>query len=294
MDTEAQCIGVIGVPMDLGTHLRGVDMGPSAIRVAGLHEKLTALGYRVHDRGNLAVASAHAAQEAGKKFEKLSSPKSKSLCFMPLVAQACIELAAAVEQSLDENEIPLILGGDHSIAMGSMGGLARYGKKKSKSYGLLWIDAHGDCNTPETTPSGNIHGMPMAVALGHGPKPLTRLAGVHPMVKPAKTVLLAARDLDKGERDNLKSFGVRVYTMRELDERGVFPCMKEALTSFERRYRRISSVIRHRQPRSERRAGRRHAGLRRSDHSRGPPYYGAGRGFERDAQLRTGRSQSDA
>lgn len=224
-----QTIGLIGVPMDLGTHLRGVDMGPSAIRVAGLNAKLEALGYRVHDRGNLTVSSALAAQEAGKKFQKLSSPKSKSLCFMPLVAQACAELSTAVEQSLDEDELPLVLGGDHSIAMGTLGGLARYGKKKSKRYGLLWIDAHGDCNTPETSPSGNIHGMPMAVVLGHGAKQLTGLAGIRPIAQPAQTVLLAARDLDAGERDNLKRFGVRVFTMRELDERGVFPCMKEAL-----------------------------------------------------------------
>ena len=229
MNPESKSIGLIGVPMDLGTHLRGVDMGPSAIRVAGLNGKLEALGYRVHDRGNVRVSSALAAQEAEKKFEKLSSPKSKSLCFMPLVAEACAELANAVEQSLDANEIPLVLGGDHSIAMGSLGGLARYGKKNSKRYGLLWIDAHGDCNTPETSPSGNIHGMPMAVALGHGPKQLTGLAGIRPMIQATKTVVLAARDLDPGERDNLKRFGVHVYTMRQLDERGVFPCMKEAL-----------------------------------------------------------------
>ncbi len=224
-----QRIGLIGVPMDLGTHLRGVDMGPSAIRVAGLNAKLESLGYVVHDRGNVSVTSAHAALEAEKKFEKLSSPKSKSLCFAPLVAQVCTELALKVEESLDQNEIPLVLGGDHSIAMGTLGGLARHGQKTKKKYGLLWVDAHGDCNTPETSPSGNIHGMPMAVALGHGAKLLTGLAGVRPMVQAARTVLLGARDLDRGERDNIKRFGFHVYTMRQLDERGVFACMKEAL-----------------------------------------------------------------
>ena len=222
-------IGLIGVPMDLGTHLRGVDMGPSAIRVAGLNAKLESLGYRVHDRGNVSVTSAHAALEAGRRFSKLQSPRSKSLCFAPLVARVCSELALRVENSLGHGEIPLVLGGDHSIAMGTLGGLARHGKHTGKKFGLLWVDAHGDCNTVETSPSGNIHGMPMAAALGHGPKLLTRLAGVRPMLAASRTVLLGARDLDAGERENIKHFGIHVYTMRQLDERGVYECMKEAL-----------------------------------------------------------------
>lgn len=226
---DAPRIGIIGVPMDLGTHLRGVDMGPSAIRVAGLNAKLASLGYRVHDRGNVNVTSANAELEAERKSSRLSSPRSKSLCFAPLVARVCAELALRVEKSLDQQEIPLVLGGDHSIAMGTLGGLARHGKRHGKNFGLLWVDAHGDCNTIETSPSGNIHGMPMAVALGHGPKLLTRLAGVHPMIQSARTVLLGARDLDLGERTNIKRFGMHVYTMRQLDERGVFECMKEAL-----------------------------------------------------------------
>lgn len=222
-------IALIGVPMDLGAHLRGVDMGPSAIRVAGLNAKLEALGYRVHDRGNVSVTAAAAALEAGRKLARFSSPKSKSLCFAPLVAQVCAELAGRVEKSLDQKEIPLVLGGDHSIAMGTLGGIARFAKKSGKKFGLLWIDAHGDCNTPETSPSGNIHGMPVAVALGHGAKLLTNLAGTRPMVEAGRTVLFGARDLDVGERENIKRFGIRVFTMRELDERGVCVCMKEAL-----------------------------------------------------------------
>lgn len=222
-------IAIIGVPMDLGTHLRGVDMGPSAIRVAGLNEKLKTLGYNVIDTGNIEVTSAHAAIEAERKLARLSSPKSKSLCFAPLVAQVCTQLAARVEKTLDRKQIPLVLGGDHSIAMGTLGGLARFAKKSKKKFGLIWVDAHGDCNTPETSPSGNIHGMPMAAALGHGLRRLTRVAGLSPTIDPAHTVLLGARDLDFGERENIRKFGIRVYTMRQLDERGVLACMSEAL-----------------------------------------------------------------
>ncbi|HLX62711.1 MAG TPA: arginase [Planctomycetota bacterium] len=226
---DAPRIGLIGVPMDLGTHLRGVDMGPSAIRVAGINAKLASLGYRVHDRGNVSVTSAHAASEAERKSSRLSSPRSKSLCFAPLVARVCSDLSLRVEKSLDNGEIPLVLGGDHSIAMGTLGGLARHAKKHGKKFGLLWVDAHGDCNTVETSPSGNIHGMPMAVALGHGPRLLTGIAGVRPMMAAARTVLMGARDLDLGERANIKRFGIHVYTMRQLDERGVFECVREAL-----------------------------------------------------------------
>jgi arginase len=210
--------------MDLGTHLRGVDMGPSAIRIAGLKEKLEGLGLRVHDLGNLSVPHASVASP-GEKPKTLK----KRLSFAPPVARVCKELMHAVERSLDRRETPLVLGGDHSIAMGTLGGIARYAKKRRKKFGLLWVDAHGDCNTPETTPSGNIHGMPMAVALGHGPRLLTQLAGVKPMIDPQHTVVMGARDLDKGERENIKRFGVRVYTMREIDERGVSVCMREAL-----------------------------------------------------------------
>jgi len=159
----------------------------------------------------------------------LANPKAKSLLFAPLVQKVCVELAAKVEKSLDHREIPLVLGGDHSIAMGTLGGLARFGKRTRRKYGLLWVDAHGDCNTLQTSPSGNIHGMPMAVALGYGPRALTHFAGISPLVDPAHTVLLAARDLDPGERENIKRFGIRVFTMRQLDERGVYNCMEEAL-----------------------------------------------------------------
>jgi arginase len=224
MAKKKKTIAVIGVPMDLGTHLRGVDMGPSAIRIAGLNDKLLTLGVRIHDMGNIVVPHAHAA-----KREEDAVRRKHDLRFAPPIARACRQLMHAVEEAFDRGEAPLILGGDHSIAMGSLAGVARYSRKRKKRTGLLWVDAHGDCNTPETTPSGNIHGMPMAVALGRGPDLLTRLAGFTPMMEPQRTVLLGARDLDPGERENIKRFGVHVFTMRQIDERGVSVCMQEAL-----------------------------------------------------------------
>jgi len=215
-------ISLLGVPMDLGTHLRGVDMGPSAIRIAGLNEKLRGLGLRVRDLGNLSVPHAHVARESADKG-------ARAMPFAPPIARVCRELMLTVERELQRGETPLVLGGDHSIAMGTLGGIARYAKKAKKKFGLLWVDAHGDCNTPQTSPSGNIHGMPMAAALGHGVPMFTNLAGVSPMIDPTRTVLLGARDLDLGERENIKKFGIHVFTMRQIDERGVSVCMQEAL-----------------------------------------------------------------
>jgi len=221
MASRKKTIAVTGVPMDLGTHLRGVDMGPSAIRIAGLNDKLRALGLKIRDLGNLSVPHAHAAPE------KDLGPKA--LPFAPPIVKVCKQLMHSVEATLLAGEIPLILGGDHSIAMGTLAGVARYARKTKKKFGLLWVDAHGDCNTAETSPSGNIHGMPLAAALGYGAKALTSFAGVSPTIDASRTVLFGARDLDMGERENIRKFGVRVYTMREIDERGVPDCMREAL-----------------------------------------------------------------
>ena len=231
MPAKAKSIALIGVPMDLGTHLRGVDMGPSAIRIAGLVEKLSGLGLHINDLGNLNVPHASVAKSTpmGSAGGKKHSGKSIYKTFAPQIAEICKELMQAVESAFDRNEMPLVLGGDHSIALGTVAGLARHAKKAGKRYGLLWVDAHGDCNTPETTPSGNIHGMPMAAILGHGLPMLKNLAGMRPMIAPGKTVLLAARDLDLGERENIKRFGIHVLTMRQIDERGVYACMQEAL-----------------------------------------------------------------
>ncbi|MFH0938770.1 MAG: arginase [Planctomycetota bacterium] len=224
MAGKQKTVSIIGVPMDLGAQLRGVDMGPSAIRIAGLNDKLAGLGLRVRDLGNLSVPHAHAAS-----VEDSLKTRARTLRFAPLIARVCRELMRIVEGALERGETPLVLGGDHSVAIGTLGGVARYARKHKRRFGLLWVDAHGDCNTPKTSPSGNIHGMPLAVALGHGIPMLTGLAGIEPMADPQRTVFLGARDLDEGERRNIKRLGIRAITMREIDERGVSVCMREAL-----------------------------------------------------------------
>jgi arginase len=211
--------------MDLGAHLRGVDMGPSAIRVAGLAEALEELGLSVDDLGNLSVPHASVASPNGSK----SKAERRKPTFAPPIARVCRELSRLVETSLDRGQTPLVLGGDHSIAIGTLAGVARHARKKDRKFGVLWVDAHGDCNTPDTSPSGNIHGMPLAIALGHGPRLLTDLAGKRPMIEAGKTVLLSARDLDLGERQKIKRFGIHVITMRQIDERGLPECAREAL-----------------------------------------------------------------
>ncbi len=215
-------VAVIGVPMDLGSNLRGVDMGPSAIRIAGVVEQLRELGCRIKDFGNVAVPHA-----------SVVGIGSASMRYAEPIKMTCELLATAIESSLEDSNTPVVLGGDHSIAMGTLAGLARYGlsrkRKKRRRYGLLWVDAHADANTPRTTPSGNVHGMPLAVALGRGDKRFTELGGPAPMIDASSAVLLAVRDVDLGERDNLRKLGLRVITMREIDERGVFECTTEAL-----------------------------------------------------------------
>ncbi|MBI3829884.1 MAG: arginase [Planctomycetes bacterium] len=211
-------VAVLGVPMDLGSSLRGVDMGPSAIRIAGLHDRLGHLGLRVKDLGNVDVPHASV---AGK-----GSPRLK---YLHPIRRACRTLSSAVAAALGQGARPLVLGGDHSVAIGTLAGLAKFAQKRRKRFGLLWVDAHGDCNTARTTPSGNIHGMPLAVALGTGNRLLTTLAGHAPMIDPKRTVLFGVRDLDPGERANIRKLGLRAITMREIDEHGVYAMMQEAL-----------------------------------------------------------------
>lgn len=215
---QTSAVAVLGVPMDLGSSLRGVDMGPSAIRIAGLQDRLGRLGLRVKDLGNVDVPHASV---AGMGFPRLK--------YLQPIRRACRTLSAAVDGALSQGARPLVLGGDHSVAIGTLAGLAKFAQKKRKRFGLLWVDAHGDCNTARTTPSGNIHGMPLAVALGAGNRMLTTLAGRAPMIDPKRTVLFGVRDLDPGERSNIRKLGLRAITMREIDEHGVYAMMQEAL-----------------------------------------------------------------
>jgi arginase len=204
--------------MDLGAGRRGVDMGPSAIRIAGLNGALARLGYDVTDAGNVHVHPPEAIER--------TNPRAH---FLPEIAAAAEELATMVESALAESSIPVVLGGDHSIAIGSGAGLASFYRKQGKQVGIIWLDAHTDINTPETTPSGNIHGMPLAVLLGRGAGELTRVAGFAPKVLPEHTAIVGARSVDPGERDLIKSLGIRVFTMTEVDERGMADVIEEAI-----------------------------------------------------------------
>jgi arginase len=213
-----QKVRVIGVPMDLGQSRRGVDMGPSALRVAGLLTRLRQLGCQVDDIGNIPVKQPEE-QPYGEKRAK----------YLNEIAETCRGLAEIVEKSLSESFLPVVLGGDHSIAVGTEAGVASWFRKQSKRVGLLWLDAHGDMNTPDSSPSGNVHGMPLAAVIGYGAPELVDLVGTHPMIEPRNVVLVGIRDLDAKERRLIKDSGVHVLTMRDIDERGLRDVMSEAI-----------------------------------------------------------------
>ncbi len=218
MTRKKRSIDVIGVPVDLGQGRRGVDMGPSAIRIADLEPRLESLGHKVHDEGDLEVMIPET-QPVGQDRLRYKQP----------VLAACDALRRAVEASLERGHFPLVLGGDHSIAIGSVSGSANHAAAAGEALGLIWFDAHGDANTPDTTPSGNIHGMSLAVLLGHGDPDLVGLGGRSPKVQARHAALIGVRDLDPGEREILKSAGVTVYTMRDVDERGMRDVVDEAV-----------------------------------------------------------------
>lgn len=215
---SAKTTNIIGVPLDLGAGRRGVDMGPSAIRVADLNKKLANLGYLVEDAGNVPVTI--------PETQHIGDHQSK---FLKEIIQVCEHLAQLVEKALQENFLPIVLGGDHSIAIGTLGGVASYYQKIQQNIGLIWFDAHADFNTPETSPSGNIHGMPLSAAVGIGPQDLTSLYGICPKIKAQNAVLVGVRDIDGLEKELLVSSAVRVFTMRDIDERGMRSVVEEAI-----------------------------------------------------------------
>jgi len=217
-------VTIIGVLMDLGADRRGVDMGPSAIRVADLNARLAALGYEVTDAGNIAVHN-----------PEMLPIRDLKLKYLPEIVAASETVAERVNAALENGSIPVILGGDHSIAVGSVAGLASFYRRRDQRVGVVWFDAHGDMNTAETTPSGNIHGMPFAAILGRGAKELTHIGGFAPKVYAEDCVLIGARSIDPEEAVSIRSSGVRVVTMRELDERGMSAVMEEAMWIASRR-----------------------------------------------------------
>jgi arginase len=212
-------IAIIGAPLDLGQGRRGVDMGPSAMRVAGLGSRLAALGHTISDLGNIQSPQA----------ESLAGPGHGNARFLQEIAAACQSIADHVAAALAAHQVPLVLGGDHSIAAGTVAGVSHNFRQKNQKIGLLWIDAHADMNTPESSPSGNVHGMPLACCTGVGPDALTRLFGYAPKVDPRNTVLIGIRDVDEMERIHVRDIGVRAFTMRDLDERGMRSVMDEAI-----------------------------------------------------------------
>jgi len=204
--------------MDLGQSRRGVDMGPSALRGAGLQTSIKKLGLQVEDIGNLSV----------KQPEEMPIGEKRAK-YLQEIAETCSDVAAAAEKALSEGFLPLVLGGDHSIAAGAAAGVANHFRKEKKQIGYLWLDAHGDMNTPESSPSGNVHGMPLAAIMGYGAPELVDLLGFKPKAEPGNIVIVGARDLDAQERKIVKKSGVHVFTMRDIDERGMREVMSDAL-----------------------------------------------------------------
>lgn len=209
---------ILGVPLAYGSGMAGVDLGPSALRAAGIRQRVEDLGFTVRDLGDLALD-----QPPGP------ADKNEKLKYLREIRRTCEQLAAQVETVLLEGELPIVLGGDHSIAIGSISGVASYCRTRSQSLGLIWFDAHPDMNTPETTHSGNIHGMPLAALLGRGAPELVNVAGFGPKLDPKLCAHIGARDVEPGERALIHELGIRFFTMREIDERGMSPCIDEAI-----------------------------------------------------------------
>jgi len=211
-------IRVIGVPLDLGQSRRGVDMGPSAVRVAGLEARLEQLGHVVEDAGNIVVAIAEQKKEG--------DPHAK---YLKEITATCIKQADLVLKTLEAGKVPIVLGGDHSVAAGTVSGVAEFYRRQNQKIGLIWIDAHTDINTPDSSPSGNVHGMPLAAIMGLGPPELANVLNFSPKVPPENCVLVGVRDIDAVEKENVRRAGIDVFTMRDIDERGMRTVMEEAL-----------------------------------------------------------------
>ncbi|KMY50288.1 arginase [Peribacillus loiseleuriae] len=210
-------ITIIGMPMDLGQMRRGVDMGPSAIRYAGIVERLGSLNYEVHDIGDIHIGRPEMSIDQDSKLRNLE-----------LIAEKNELLAIEVHKAIENGAFPLVFGGDHSIAIGTLAGVSKH----YENIGVIWYDAHGDLNTAETSPSGNIHGMPLAVSLGLGHPRLTQCGGYTPKIKPENVVIIGARALDEGEKELIKEKGIKVYTMHEIDRIGMTKVIEETIEHF--------------------------------------------------------------
>jgi arginase len=211
-------IAIVGAPLDLGAGRRGVDMGPSALRLAGLNSRLESLGYAVEDLGNVSVAQQESTPTGPENAKYLSQ-----------IAKTCAKLAAMVEAVVESDKFPLVLGGDHSIAVGTVSAISHVFRKRDEKIGLIWIDAHADMNTPESSPSGNVHGMPLACCIGRGPAELTEIFDYSPKIEGRNVVLIGIRDVDLRERKLVRESGVTAFTMRDIDESGLRNVMQQAI-----------------------------------------------------------------
>ena len=210
---------VIGVPLDLGGNRRGVDMGPSAFRIAGIGERPATLGYAITDKGDLPapIPETQVSRDEHKKYIRD-------------IARVCQKVYQTTLASLEEGALPVVLGGDHSVAAGSVAAAAEWAKQsKGLPIGLLWVDAHGDMNTPATSLSGNVHGMPLAALLGHEPAELSKIGTFSPKVLPAHTVLIGIRNLDEREKVAVRNSGVHVFTMKDIDRQGIASIVEQAV-----------------------------------------------------------------
>ncbi len=224
---DKKLISIIGFPMDLGAGRRGVDMGPSALRIARTAEQLEELGHEVEDEGDISIA--------GPESEKVPDPHYR---YMPEIARACSKLASWFNHAMDEGRFPIALGGDHSMAIGSIAGLAQHCARTGKRLGVLWVDAHADLNTPETTPSGNIHGMPMAVSLGRGPAELVNIGMPGAKLRPEDVSYIGLRSVDPGEARAIHELKIEHYAMPEVDRQGLPAIIDRVLA-------RLSSQVDH-------------------------------------------------
>jgi arginase len=218
MSQTQKTVRLIGVPMDLGAGRRGVDMGPSAIRIAGVSQGLRQLGLAVEDDGDVGVPAPES-----------RDPGDRTARYLEPIYHVCNRLRLRVRRSLEQAEVPVVLGGDHSIAIGTVAGVSEHFKARGQTIGLVWIDAHADMNTPESSPSGNIHGMPLAALLGMGHPRLVEMGGFWPKVNKQNVALIGIRDIDAAERDIVVKSGIHAYTMRDVDERGMRAVMQEAI-----------------------------------------------------------------
>src|SRR4051795_2777157 len=211
-------VHIVGVSLDLGGNRRGVDMGPSAFRIAGLGERLSALGVTVVDEGDLVAPI--------PEIKTYGDPRKK---YIREIARVCERLYKTSLGILEKGGLPLVLGGDHSLAAGSVAATADFVRREEKPLGLIWVDAHGDMNTPATSGSGNVHGMPLAALLGAEPSELARIGGFTPKVAPERTVLIGIRNLDEREKERIRESGVRVFTMKDIDRSGIAPVVEQAI-----------------------------------------------------------------